>query len=86
MKTILTALAASLLAFTSADAGVKIQKRSIPVCAPVLKQVCEVSRRCEWRTGHTPCGECYRYQVMVITSCGYYSDGSTRTWKRTVAA
>jgi hypothetical protein len=86
MKTILLSLAATFLTFPAAHAGVRPQKPCVPAYAPVLKQVCEVSRRCEWRTGYTPCGQCYHYQVMVVTSRGYYSDGSTRTWTRTLAA
>ena len=87
MKTIL--LLASLIVLSAAQATAGTKPRpvypSARACAPVLKHTCVIARRCEWRTAHTPCGQCYQYQVMVTTTRAYYSDGSTRTWTKSTA-
>lgn len=86
MKTLLIALAAVLLAAPAAEAGTRRSYSPAGYCAPVLTHTCLVNRRCEWRTAHDACGYCYQYRVMIITTRGYYSDGSTRTWTNTQRA
>ena len=84
MKTIFLLAAIATLSAGQATAGTKarLDYNSAKACAPVLKHTWVIARRCEWRTAHTPCGQCYQYQVMVITTRAYYSDGSTRIWTR----
>lgn len=82
MKTILILAALVTFSASQATAGAKARPAysSAKACAPVLKSTCVLSRHCEWHTACTPGGQRYQYQVMVTTTRGYYSDGSTRTW------
>ncbi len=83
MKTLLTALAATLTTLAAAPAAKADYCAPRRVyCAPVLvctKVVC--SRvECRWATNH--CGQAYSYEVKVITYADIYSDGSRNTYTR----
>lgn len=55
-------------------------------CAPVrLLHTCEVDRRRVCRTGYDHCGRPYTYHVTVVTYRETYSNGSTRTYTRTLS-
>lgn len=55
-------------------------------CAPVYKvRTVEVNRYSQCRTAYTHCGRPYTYHVTVVTYCDHYSNGTTRTWSRTLS-
>ncbi len=55
-------------------------------CAPVrLLHTCEVDRRKVCRTAYDHCGRPYTYHVTVVTYRETYSNGSTRTYTRTLS-
>jgi len=55
-------------------------------CAPVrLLHTCEVDRRKECRTAYDHCGRPYTYHVTVVTYRETYSNGSTRSYTRTIS-
>ncbi|MDF1659183.1 MAG: hypothetical protein P1U58_16315 [Verrucomicrobiales bacterium] len=54
-------------------------------CTPYVVRTSEICRRCETRTGYRPCGSVYYYNVTVVTYRDYYSNGSSRTYTRTIA-
>lgn len=52
---------------------------------PYLVRTSEICRRYERRTGRRPCGAYYHYNVTVITYRDFYSNGSSRTYTRTLS-
>ena len=57
-------------------------------CAPKVYKTstCEINRRYECRYAYNHCGKRYSYRVAVITYKDHYSNGTWRTWTRTVRA
>lgn len=54
-------------------------------CTPYVIRTSEIGRHCETRTGYRPCGAVYYYNVTIVTYRDFYSNGSTRTYTRTLA-
>lgn len=90
MKNILIALIAAAAPFGLAqttDAG----QHYYPApkhCAPKVYKThtCEVHRCYQYRTAYNHCGKRYTFRVAVITYKDYYSNGTFRTYTRTVRA
>ncbi len=54
--------------------------------APVYKvRTVEVNRHTHCRTAYDHCGRPYTYHVTVVTYCDHYSNGTSRTWTRTLS-
>lgn len=79
---ILVASAFATVAPTTASAG---GYRSH--CAPKVYKIrtCEVDRCRYQKWSYDHCGKRYSYWVTVITYKDYYSNGTYKIWKRTIA-
>jgi hypothetical protein len=54
-------------------------------CKPYKVSTCEIKRSKVCRTGYDHCGKPYTYHVTVVTYRDSYSDGSYKTWTRTLS-
>ncbi len=54
-------------------------------CKPYKVSTCEIKRSKVCRTGYDHCGKPYTYHVTVVTYRDTYSDGSYKTWSRTLS-
>ena len=89
MKTLLIALIAVAAPFglvSVADAGQYCHTPKVTYCKPKVYKVstCEINRCYQCRTAYDHCGHRYTYRVAVITYKDHYSNGSWRTWTKTV--
>ncbi|MDF1824590.1 MAG: hypothetical protein P1U68_08105 [Verrucomicrobiales bacterium] len=53
--------------------------------APYVVRTSEVCRSYQTRHGYRPCGSIYYYKVTTVTYRDYYSNGSSRTYTRTLS-
>ena len=55
-------------------------------CAtPYKVRTQEINRRLVRKTGYLSCGRPYTYHITVVTYRDYYSNGTSRTWTRTIS-
>ncbi len=54
-------------------------------CTPYVVRTAELGRHFETRTGYRPCGAVYYYNVTIVTYRDFYSNGSSRTYTRTLS-
>ena len=83
-------IALLLLVIASLTAGATTAKASDycytgrSYCAPTYVCTRVICRNTECRYGYDHCGRRVSYYVTVVTYADYYSDGSSRTYTRTV--
>ncbi len=79
------AVAATFGLTLKADAGT-CYRPSSSYCAPKVYKTntCEINRCYRTSRAYDNCGRQYTYRVAVITYKDIYSNGSWRTWSKTV--
>jgi hypothetical protein len=84
---IIASIATLLILPFAATAGTCPSSQTVIIvkCQPtyVCTKVVSCRTECRWAKDH--CGKRYAYEVKVITYADVYSDGSTRTYSKTVA-